>query len=276
MSLGGPEPRRSSRADHVAGAAAGALGGFLAIDLGLPALVSYWHDWTVFVVAGAILGALLRPTRLWPLAAAAIAGLALLWSVVAFSPLDRWLAEGLVRRDPVEPCDAVVVLTSRIQPDGDLTTTAMSRLLHALELLGQRQAPRLILSEVRPLKGSYAGAARRLMEHLAIDAEVHAVGPTGNTRDEAVLVGKLCRERGWKKLLLVTSLAHSRRASAAFEAEGLTIVSSPSPETEFDFESLDGPADRRDAFGALMHEWIGLSLYRWRGWLGEVSVTSPK
>ena len=80
-------------------------------------------------------------------------------------------------------------------------------------------------------------------------------------------MARLFRERGWRKLLLVTSPTHSRRAAATFEREGVSVVSSPSMETRFDLENLTRTDDRLFAFGAVLHERVGLGVYRWRGWI---------
>ena len=50
------------------------------------------------------------------------------------------------------------------------------------------------------------------MENLGIKCELLSVSPVRSTRDEALLVGQLAKERGWKSVLLVTSPTHSRRA----------------------------------------------------------------
>jgi uncharacterized SAM-binding protein YcdF (DUF218 family) len=249
------------------GAVVGTLAALIARDLELRALVSYWYDVHSLVPLAAVLGALLWHSPLQRPMAGAAAAMAALWMIVAFTPLSGWLATGLVRRDVVRPADAVFVLASRIQDDGELTGTAMTRLVHGLELVGQGHAPRLILSEMHRPMGPYAAPARALMEHLTVSGELLTVGPVWNTRDEAVQVARLCRERGWKRLLLVTSPVHSRRAAATFEREGLEIVSSPSVETRYDLETLYEPGDRILAFGSVMHERIGLWLYRRRGWI---------
>jgi uncharacterized SAM-binding protein YcdF (DUF218 family) len=88
-----------------------------------------------------------------------------------------------------------------------------------------------------------------------------------STHDEAVLVARLFRERGWRRVLLVTSPTHTRRAAAAFEREGLLVVSSPAIETRFDLERLEHPDERLFAFGSLIHERAGIAVYRYRGWI---------
>jgi hypothetical protein len=135
------------------GLCAGALAGLGAVDLNLPSLVSWYGDRSYLVPAAAILGALAWLTPLRKPVGLAVALLALLWSVVAFTPLTRWLAEGLVRRDRVEAADAVFVFASRVQEDGDPTSDAMSRLLKGVELVAAGHAPRLVVSEVPPPRG---------------------------------------------------------------------------------------------------------------------------
>jgi len=249
------------------GLAVGSTAALLARDLDLPTLVSYWGERTPLVIAAAVILAGLWTTRLRPAVAAATACLALAWLVVGFTPLTAWMARELPRRDAERPADAAFVLASRIQDDGELTATAMSRLVHALELLGQDKASRLVLSELPPPYAAYAPAARALMAHLRLKQELLSVGPVRSTRDEAVLVARLFRERGWRRVLLVTSPTHARRAAASFEREGLEVVSSPATETRFDLERLARPDERLFAFGSLLHERVGIQVYRYRGWM---------
>ena len=194
---------------------------------------------------------------------------ALLWSVVAFTPLTPWLAEGLVRRDRVEAADAVFVFASRVQEDGDPTSDAMSRLLKGVELVAAGHAPRLVVSEVPPPAGAYAPLARAWVAAFAGRAgRCVSVGRILNTHDEAVAVARLFRERrGYTRVLAVTSPTHTRRAAAALEKQGLVVFSAPSAETRFDLERLRSPGDRREAFAAIAHERVGLLVYRRRGWI---------
>jgi len=248
------------------GAALGALLGFLAMELNLAALVSFGGDTAVLVVVGAVAGLLLWPTRARGMlgAATAVAGLA--WLLVAFGPVSAWLAEGLLRRDPLRKGDAVFVLSSRLQRDGEPTTEALSRLLHGVGLVAAGHAPRLILSE-QPRMPPYAPIAREWLGRLKVDAELFTVGPVTSTREEAKLVAEMFRLRSWRTVIVVTAPTHSRRASASFEREGLEVVSSPSVETRFDLETLDRPRERLAAFGALTHERLGLLWYRFKGWI---------
>ena len=204
---------------------AGVLAGLVVVDLNLPSLVSWYGDRSYLVPAVAVVGALLWLTPLRRVTGVAVALLGLLWGVVAFTPVTPWLADGLVRRDRVEAADAVFVFASRVQADGDPTTDAMSRLLKGVELVAEGRAPRLVVSEVPPPAGPYAPLARAWMAAFAPRGEVVGVGRIRNTHDEAVAVARLFRERGWTRVLAVTSPTHTRRAAARPREAGPRRVS---------------------------------------------------
>lgn len=243
----------------------GALVGLLMRDLDLPALASYGGQREPLVLGAAALGAFLWRSRIrWVLPTSA-AALALLWGVVAFTPLSSLIAEGLPRREVAEPADAVFVSAAGIPPDADQSRETLSRLLSGVELVARGRSPLLIVAE--PERGGFAAAARETMERFGIKGELLVAGRARNTHEEALAVASLARQKGLRVVLVVTSPLHSQRASAALEHEGVTVVSAPSLETRFDLHFLNRPSDRLRAFGSVLHERIGLWVYRWRGWV---------
>ena len=262
-------PKRSRIRGLFSGAAFGFLLGLVAKELDFASLVSFWGDRALIVLSSTAMGGLLGLARLEKLMIAAAAAGATLWALVALGPLTHWMSEGLAREDPRQKADAVFVLASGLQGDGDLSTVAMSRLLGGLELLGEGWAPRLVLSELPAPRPRYRDAACELMDSLGMSHEILTVGPVRNTHDEAVAVGELVRDLGFERLLVVTSPGHSRRASLALEAQGVRVISVPSVETLYDYENLaDARGDERvRAFPALIHEHVGLLYYRYKGWI---------
>ncbi|HXK12717.1 MAG TPA: YdcF family protein [Vicinamibacteria bacterium] len=262
-----PKPPVDPSARLGVGLLVGALVGLVAVDLNLPTFVSWSGDRSYFVLPAAALGALLWLTPLRRLVGAALVLLAVLWAIVSFTPVTSSLVDGLVRHDAVADADAAYVFASRVQEDGDPTSDAMSRLLKGVELVAEGRAPRLLVSELPPPAGPYAPLARAWVSTLARRGEVIPVGSIVNTHDEAVLVSRLFRERGWTRVLAVTSPLHTRRAAGVLEKEGLTVIAVPSIETRFDLGRLHWPVDRRLAFAAIAHERVGLFVYRRRGWI---------
>ena len=257
----------SARGHWLTGLVVGALAVSLYRDLGLGSLASVGGDSAILLVVGAVFGAFVWRTRLRVLPAAITAGLGLLWLAAAFTPLAARLGDGLVRRDPVGPADAALVLGSRLQIDGDPTPAAASRLLRGFEMLAEGHTSVLILTEQTEPMGRYLPVARQFAQHFVPAAEILTVGPILNTHEEAVAVGRLCRERGFKRLLVVTSPTHTRRACATVEHEGIEVVCVPAVETRYDLETLDRPGDRLELFGQALHERLGFWVYRRRGWL---------
>jgi len=251
-----------------AGGVLGALAGLLLRDLDLPALVSYDGQREPLVVTAALLGAVVAGFGLRRVVSVATLALAALWCLVAFTPLSSWLSHGLTRSELVEPADAVFVSLSSLRPGAHRFAEARNRLLYGVDLVARGKAPQLLLAETTGIEG--VAMARQLAEAAAVTPDkVSVVGRAENTREEALLIGKLSKEKGYKLILLVTSPIHSRRASAALEKEGVTIVSTPSAETRFDLVTLDTWGDRLAAFGSVMHERLGLWMYARRGWVSE-------
>jgi uncharacterized SAM-binding protein YcdF (DUF218 family) len=254
--------RRSSPTPGIGvGVLLGAAIGFLLRDLLPFEMASAW-------VPFAVVGALVWPAGLRRTLIALAATTALVWIIVAFTPVTRRLAPLLIREERPRSADAVFVLASRLQPDGDPTVTAQARLLHGLELLAQGFATRLVLTELPPPAPSHAELARRQMERLRLKpAEILSLGHVRSTREEAQQVGELCRQRGWRRLVVVSTPLHSRRACGAVEREGVAVVCSPARETEYDLATLGRPTERLPAFRHVVRELLALMVYQRRGWL---------
>ena len=243
------------------GALAGALSGFLLRDLGVLDAAAAWLP---LCLLGALLGAR-RWLRAWLAVGSAVF---LLWLAVAFSPLSLLLCSGLTRHDPLPAApDAVIVLGSRVQADGEATATAESRLLRALELFAGGLSAPLVVTEGAAPAASHLELARTLASRLGLRIVVLAVGPTRTTREEALALAALCKDRGFHRVIVVTSPLHSLRGALALEHEGLLVASAPARETTYDVERLDRPVERLLAFADATHERLGLLEYRYRGWI---------
>lgn len=249
------------------GASFGLVVGLLARDLDLATLVSFWGDQTLFLPLGTILGALCGASRFRKGLYAVTGGMAFLWLLVSYGPLSRLLLTGLVRSDALRPADAVLVLGSRMQKDGDPTAAQLSRLFHGLELVKDGLAPRLIITELPPPFASQRPFAESLLKRFKPEVELVDLGPTVNTHDEAVMTGEYLNKRGLSRVIVVSSPTHTFRGAAVLEAQGLDVMASPARETGFDLETLDRPGERLASFGAAIHEHLGILVYRRRGWI---------
>lgn len=216
---------------------------------------------------GAVLGLLLGLSRvrnlLWVVSGVVVASLL----VVSYTPVVKPLIRQCVRRDPLRPVEAVVVLGSDIWPDGQMTQAAQIRLLRGYEVIRSGYARRMVVTRLYPPKQSYLPALRAQMERLELAFPIDEEGPVWNTHDEALKVSALAKERGWKEVILVSDASHLRRAGAVFEKNGLKVICSPSADREYDLENLNTPGERLDAFRDWLWESIGYQIYRFRGWI---------
>ncbi|MEY4198386.1 MAG: hypothetical protein RLZZ265_126 [Verrucomicrobiota bacterium] len=222
--------------------------------------------------------------------AAFAGGLALLIWVIGATPLPGSILATLerpwvgVKRAELPTADAIVLLGGYGAPSREEVgrlhfNGSADRAVVALELVRLEKAKVLIaggsgftfegerFAEADLLKGI-------LDERKLTSAEVISLGGCKNTRHEAEKVAKLAQERGWKRILLVTSATHLRRATAVFRTTtGLEIIPVPSAfvtsASIVTLPSLD-LVPRSHGFAKLdayLHEQIGWLVYRRRGWI---------
>jgi uncharacterized SAM-binding protein YcdF (DUF218 family) len=158
--------------------------------------------------------------------------------------------------------DAVVVLGGGVQcGSAVLEASSLTRLIRGLELWQAGDAPVLTVSQQSGLIGPPDCPKMSDLERAQIAAlypqggpEVLTLARVTTTKDEAARVREYARQRGWTRILLVTTPSHSRRAAALFRAGGLDVVSVPAREVRFD-DTLPTPLDRLWALRILAYEW---------------------
>lgn len=144
----------------------------------------------------------------------------------------RSLGSFLAHEDPLQHADAVFALAG----------TRLERPLEAAELFSSGYAPRIVMTHQKP-EPAFAEAARRGV-HLPLDAEITRdvlvelgvprdaiiLPPTihDNTAMEAQTLRALAVPAHWKRVIVVTSGYHLRRAALAMRRElagtGIDVV----------------------------------------------------
>jgi uncharacterized SAM-binding protein YcdF (DUF218 family) len=213
-------------------------------------------------VAGAILAVLRARVVLWAASSMVVLGIV----VIGYTPVVSLLLLGLEQKDPLESAPAVVALAESGMHERSIVTPAQGRLTAALQVLRSGYAPRLVITRVDSGQPSLAMAQQK-MRRTGIEVPIDEVGPVRTTRDEAVAVAHLARQRGWKQVILVTQAYHMRRASAAFEKAGVRVLRHPCGGGTEERDSHRRFDARLAAFRMWSHEAIGYQIYRWRGWI---------
>ncbi len=161
------------------------------------------------------------------------------------SALIAWLQRPYARIDPLAQgsFDAVAVLGGgvEVRNDGrpDLTA-AGERVVLGVLLWRAGRTPRLVASgPYEPIAGggvtSNAAATAVLWEQLGVPpASIVLLEGPRTTTDEIAAVANLVAERGWRRVGLVTSAWHMRRAMGLCASRGLDVTPLPA-------ESLSAP-----------------------------------
>jgi uncharacterized SAM-binding protein YcdF (DUF218 family) len=225
-----------------------------------------------------------KPRAAWALAAFALGTL----YAFSTSALSDSLSTGLeakyppVTMDRVPATDAVVVLGGLLhipataRPDTELTESS-DRLWMAARLYRAGKAPLIVLAGGNiPLLGevgmSEARAAAGLLHEWGIPKEAILLEERSqNTHENAVLSKSILDSRGAKRILLVTSAYHMPRAVAIFRRVGVDLFPVPTdyqtgwhnPDTLLGFMPA---ADQLALSNTMLREWLGLWVYRLRGW----------
>ncbi len=219
---------------------------------------------------GLVLGAIIyvrSPRVMWAGLVAAIAA----WSVVAFTPVSRTLAAGLVRSDPVpDSVEALVVLSGSVTDDGMLGPEALDRLLTGLALIRAGKSATLVITQPHPLENPAVTTARdqrQLISLVPATPRVVIIDSVVSTRTEALGAARQVPPSEMHTIALVTSPMHTRRACAVFEHVGYKVVCVPAQSRDIALRSLDNPSDRLAAFRMAASERLAFVVYRHRGWL---------
>ena len=150
---------------------------------------------------------------------AAVAAILCALAAYGFTQAGRFLT----KEDAIQKADAIAVLAG----------TRMDRPLEAADLYKQGYAPRVVLTHGTPeaafsaltargvMFPSEADEARDVFIRLGIPADAIILPPRihDNTAQEAQTLRELAQQNGWRRIIVVTSRYHLRRAGFAIRRE---------------------------------------------------------
>jgi len=189
-------------------------------------------------------------------------------AIVAFRSAGRLI----VRNDPLAKSDAIIILGSQ----------RIERTLEAGQLYREGWAPRVVVMRLRDLNRRSTLRAMGIDVPLYFDIQVSILRQMGvpasaivevrevveSTEGEARQVAGYARARGYKRIIVVTSTYHTRRASRYFRClahDVQTIVR----DTRYGGSDPDAwwqwPLDRVDVLGEWV-KWPKAILATWRSW----------
>ena len=249
-------------------------------------ILSFFLDPTSVLVLLAV--AALLSWRSRRLSFALVLSLTLILVTFSSQAVANWLLHTLEDQYPdkgieaVPPAQAIVVLGGSLRmPAGDHRASGFDqggdRLLVAFRLYRAGKAPLVVCSGGNnPLSSSAKHPESEgmcdLLREWGVPADALLTERKSiNTRENAVESRALLAERGIERIVLVTSATHMPRAVATFEKVGFEVAPAPA-----DFRVgwgdphplLEWAPTSLSLLGASMvlHEWVGLWIYRLRGW----------
>lgn len=253
-----------------AGAILGVLCAVAAYILGVQQLTRR-ADLSFFLPA-ALIGGVLGATRLRPLLWIAGGLLCLLCLLIAYTPFVTGITGPLIRRDPLPSrVDAIAALSAGITPEGWMKSESLDRVLTAIRLQRSGVAPFIMVSRERARVGrqgiSDSADLANLTDLTAETPVVIFVDSVFTTRTEALRMKGIADTHGWRRIAVVTSPMHTRRACATFEAVGFQVVCVPAQLRGSGVDPRSIPEDRFRGFRSWLYETFATDSYRRRGWI---------
>ena len=211
-------------------------------------------------------------------------GWLLLWSLPPVADVVALSLEGQSVYqvvDTLPDADVILVFGGVMRPAlpgypyPDLNAAA-DRVWHAARLYHAGKAPKVLLSggrnDWRADRPSQAETMAQFLSDLGVPSEAIILEERSrSTYENAIYCAEAIQAAGMQSALLVTSALHMPRSLAVLRSAGVDAVPAAT-----DFEVHDRPASIFSwipSAGALqrsthaLHEWIGIAVYRCRGWM---------
>lgn len=225
------------------------------------------------------------------------AGAITLALVILLGVSNGWVSSWLVRSLEAQILPAVVPTAEAIVVLGGATKPALpprpgvdlseqsDRIFYAAQLYKQQKAPLIIVSGGR-INWTHQGTPEsadmaNILSEIGVPASAIIQDPDSlNTYENAVNVRKILNSRDIRQILLVTSAMHMPRSLLIFKHQGITAIPAPtdflvsnnqlqtlSSSPQATLLNLLPDSDRLEHFTRALKEYVGLVVYRLRGWL---------
>jgi uncharacterized SAM-binding protein YcdF (DUF218 family)/glycosyltransferase involved in cell wall biosynthesis len=177
------------------------------------------------------------------------------------------LAEPLRVSEPPRAADAVVVFAGGVGESGQAGGGYQERVKQAVDLFHAGHAPELVFSS----GFVFAFKEAEVMRTLAVaggvpPAAIHLESQARNTYENVRYSADIVRQEGWRRVLLVSSPYHMRRALLTWQqiAPDIEVIPTPVPASQF-YAHERGPS--LEQMRGLAQEYAAIVLYWWRGWI---------
>lgn len=194
-------------------------------------------------------------------------GAAALYLLLFQTPALWWAAAPLQLSAPPQAADAIVVFAGGVGESGKAGGGFQERVAQAVDLYRAGYAPKLIFSS------GYVFTLREaeVMKAVAVDNGVPAEAilleeKAANTHQNVTYTKQLLDQHQWRRILLVSSPYHMRRATSTWHKLAPEVAVTPTPVPQSQFYSHERGASLEQIRG-ILHEYAALANYWWKGWV---------
>ena len=220
--------------------------------------------------------------------------------VILLVSSNRWVASSLVRSlewqylpaDNLPQVEMIVVLgggteSAQYPRPAVEVNGAGDRVIYAARLYHQGIAPRILVSggNITWLSGRTMTPAEEmddLLQLMGVPKEAILLQPKSqNTYEDAAFTAEMLHEQGIERVVLVTSAMHMPRSVGLFQKQGIEVIPAPADYSvtqatwdnlmRFQLETflvnILPSAGAMDSTTNALKEYIGMMVYRLRGWM---------
>jgi uncharacterized SAM-binding protein YcdF (DUF218 family) len=196
-----------------------------------------------------------------------VVGVVVAYLLLFQTPLVWWLASPLKVAAPPQPADAIVVFAGGVGESGQAGGGYQERVAAAVGLYRGGFAQHIVLSSGFRFVFHEAEVMRDLAVGNGVPPEAIVLEQNAaNTHENVVFSNEILRQRGWRKILLVSSPYHMRRALLTWRgsAPDVTVVPAPVEQSLFYLHER-GPS--LEQIRGILQEYVAIVVYWWRGWI---------
>ncbi len=192
--------------------------------------------------------------------------IAALFLIAFYTPLAWWAGEPLRMSQAPQSADAIVVFAGGVGESGRAGGGVQERVARAVELYRNGFAPNILISSgyvfaMREAEVMKAIAVANGVPGDAIVLEEQAA----NTYENVSRSARILDDHGWRRILLVSSPYHMRRATMTWRkvAPHISVTATPPAQSQFYVHQRGASLEQ---IRGLLHEYAAIVLYKLRGW----------
>lgn len=196
---------------------------------------------------------------------------------IFYTPFIWLLSDSLKITQTPEKADAIVVFAGGVGESGKAGEGYEERVEYAVKLYRQGYAKNIIFSSGYMFVYKEPVIMKALAVSLGVPEEAILIeDKAANTYQNVKFSKKILDEKGWSKILLISSPYHMRRASLVFTnlAKNIKVVYTCVPKSLFYSHEINSETGGRNwqrvnlqQIKGILHEYIGIIYYWYKGYL---------